>query len=471
MRHLQGDNRHQQALLPDSLEDFVPEDHPVRVIDAFVDTLDFVALEFTKAKTKVTGRKPYHPGDLLKLYVYGYLNQVQTSRRLEKECQRNMELLWLMKRLKPDFKTIADFRRENGLAIKGACRAFIEFCRGADLLFVQRVAVDGSKFKAAASKDKALTRKQLKRDREALEKKIADYLHQLDTGDQEDIGIEVNHEQVRDIVARLKSKKIRLDEREALMDRLHTDQHCETEEEARLMRSGRDGMVLGYNVQSAVEADTGLIVHHDITNDGGDNQLLQPMAEQAKAVAGTETMEVLADAGYANGEQLAACEAQGILATVPRRNIPSAYVDLFQKKDFHYDQDTNSYRCPAGETLRYRRDDKKRKLHLYVRKGCNTCSLQGQCTPGNTRTLSRHFHEEAYDRAQARIKADPSLMKQRMAIVERPFAVLKQVMALRRFVCRGLKGAGSEVAIGVLGYNMNRMIQREGVIKLLALME
>lgn len=471
MRHLQGENRHQKALLPDSLEDFVSQDHPARVIDAFIDTLDFIALGFTKAETKLTGRKPYHPGDLLKLYVYGYLNQVQTSRRLERECQRNMELLWLMKRLRPDFKTIADFRRENGQAIKATCRAFIEFCRGANLLSMQRVAIDGSKFKAAASKDKAMTRKQLKRDRDALDKKISDYLEQLEIADQQDVGVEMNREQIRDIVARLKKKVHRLDEREALMDQANSDQHCETEEQARLMRSGRDGMVLGYNVQSAVEADSGLIIHHDISNDGGDNQLLQPMAEQAKAVAGTETLEVLADAGYANGEQLAACEAQGITATVPRRNIPSAYANLFQKNDFHYDRDTNSYRCPAGETLPYRRDDKRRKLHLYIRKGCNACPLQGQCTPGDTRTLTRHFHEDAYDRAQARIKADPSLMKQRMAVAERPFAVLKQVMALRRFVCRGLKGAGSEVAIGVLGYNMNRMIQREGAIKLLALLE
>jgi transposase len=470
MRHLQGDNRHQSDLLPGSLDDFVAEDHPVRVIDAFIDTLDFAALGFSKALTKETGRKPYHPGDLLKLYVYGYLNKVQTSRRLEKECQRNLELLWLMKRLQPDFKTIADFRRENAQAIKGACRAFIEFCRRAKLLSVHRVALDGSKFKAAASKDKALNRKQLKRDRQILEQQITGYLEQLDRADQQDTGIDLKREQVQETVARLQGKVMRLNEREARMDQLGSNQHCDTEEQARVMRSGRDGMVLGYNVQSAVEVDSGLIIHHEVTNDGGDNRLLQPMAEQAKAAAGTQTLEVLADAGYANGEQLAACEEQGITATVPRRKIPSSHPTLFQKQDFRYDKDTDSYVCPAGKTLPYRRDDKKRKLHLYIRKGCDSCPLQSQCTPGDTRTLTRHFYEEAYDRSQSRIKADPSLMRQRMAVAERPFAVLKQVMALRRFVCWGLEGAGSEMAIGVLGYNLNRMIARVGVPKLLAML-
>lgn len=470
MRHLQGDNRHQASLLPESLEDFVSEDHPVRVIDAFIDTLDFKALGFSKAVTKDTGRKPYHPGDLLKLYVYGYLNQTQTSRRLEKECHRNLELLWLIKRLKPDFKTIADFRKDNRQAIKGACRAFILFCRESDLLSIHRVAIDGSKFKAASSKYKNLTRKQLKRDRRELAVEIERYLEHLDAADEQETGIDLRRDQVRETVARLKKRVAKLDQREAIMDASHSDQHCETEADAKMMRSGRDGMILGYNVQTAVEAESGLIIHHEVSNEGGDNRLLQPMAEQAKEVSGQKTLEVLADAGYANGEQLAACEEQGITATVPRRNIPGSHVDLYQKADFHYDKDADSYTCPAGKELTYRTDDKRRKLHLYSRKGCDGCPLQSECAPGDTRTVTRHFYEEAYGRSQARIKADPSLMRQRMAIVERPFAVLKQVMALRRFVCRGKQGAESEISIGVLGYNLNRMIQREGVPRMLALL-
>lgn len=469
MRHIEGANRQQATLLPESLDDFVAVDHPVRVIDAFIDSLDLAALEFSKANTKETGRKPYHPGDLLKLYVYGYLNRVTASRRLETECHRNLEVLWLMKRLAPDYKTIADFRKDNGIAIRRACRAFIQFCREAQLLTGRLVATDGSKFKAAASMDQATTRSQLKRDRIEIEQRVQTYLAQLDEADAAEQQDELEQERVMAALERLKQKAQQLDAREAAMDVQGTNEHCATEPDARLMRSGRDGMVLGYNVQSAVEANSGLIVHHAVVNDAGDTRQLLPMAEEAKTELGEVELEVLADAGYANGEHLDRCERQGITATVPRRQIPSKNKAYYQKSHFDYDANEDCYRCPAGQVLRHSGQDKRRNLDLYTRSGCNQCAQQSKCTNADTRMVTRHFYEAAYARSQARLAADPFLMPKRMAIVERPFAVLKQAMALRRFSCRGIESARSEMAIGVLSYNLQQMIHKLGTPRLLEL--
>ena len=470
MRHKNGEDRFQTTLLPDAIDDFVASDHPVRVIDAFVDTLNFQELGFTKAQTKLTGRKPYHPGDLLKLYLYGYLNQISTSRRLEKECNRNLEVFWLMRRLAPDFKTIADFRKDNGPAVRGACRAFIQFCRQAGLLDTRLIAIDGSKFKAAASKDQALMRKHIQRDRKLIEEKVDKYLNLLERSDRNDEERTIDRSQVLETLKTLKIKKDKLDIREAKMDELGDNQHCETEPDAKIMRSGRDGMVLGYNLQNAVDANTGLIIHHDLTDEGGDFRQLLPMAKASKEVLGVETLEVLADAGYSNGEHLNSCELLGITATVPRRQIPSSNKDLYQKNDFKYVSESDSFICPAGEILCRSGSDKRRNLYLYKRKGCNNCELQSQCTKASTRTITRHFFEDAYNRSEARQQDNPDLMSQRMGIVERPFGILKQAMGFRRFLCRGIKRAKSEIAMVITTYNIKRMFEVHGVPKLLMLL-
>ncbi len=471
MRHLDGESRDQGSLLPDTLDDYVAEDHPVRVIDAFIDNLDLVELGFSKATTKTTGRKPYNPADLLKLYVYGYLNQVRSSRRLEKECHRNLEVIWLMKRLSPDFKTIADFRKENAAAIKGACQAFIQFCRQADLLTGRLVAIDGSKFKAAASKGRALTRKQLRERRKRVERLVDMYLDQLAKADGEDVNVEMEGGRVQQALDRLKSEGVQLDDIEAKMDERDSNQHCVTEPDAKLMRSGREGTVLGYNVQTAVETDSGLIVHHDVTDEASDNRQLQPMAEQARDALETDALNVVADAGYSNGEQQSACEAQGIEVAVPsNRAVNNQSSDFFQKSEFHYDEETNSFTCPAGEELRYTTYNSKTRMHLYSRTGCVSCALQSKCTKADRRWVSRHFDEAAFRLAEARLAANPGLMGVRMAAVERPFAVLKQIMGLRRFLCRGMEGAKAEMGLGILSYNLARMVNEVGVPRLLAAM-
>lgn len=469
MRHLNGESRDQGNLLPDTLEDYVTEDHPVRVIDAFVDHLDLAALGFSKATTKTTGRKPYNPADLLKLYVYGYLNQVRSSRRLEKECHRNLEVIWLMKRLTPDFKTIADFRKDNRLAIKGACQAFIQFCRQADLLTGRLVAIDGSKFKAAASKDRALTRKQLRERRKQVERQVSWYLDQLATADEKDATVEMQSDRVQRALERLEAEGVQLDDIESEMDERESNQHCTTEPEAKLMRSGREGIVLGYNVQTAVDADSGLIVHHEVTDRSADAQDLQPMAEGAKEALAADTLAVVADAGYSNGEQQAACEAQGIEVAVPsRRAVNNQSSEFFQKSDFRYDEEHNHFTCPAGEELRYTTYSSKDKIYLYSRAGCNGCALQANCTKADRRWVSRHFHEEAFALSEARLAKNPGLMVIRMAAVERPFAVLKQLMGIRRFHCRGLEGAKAEIGLGIFSYNLARMVNEVGVPRMLA---
>jgi transposase len=468
MRHITGESRQQSTLLPDTLDDYVDEDHPVRVIDAFVDNLDIKVLGFSKAETLITGRKPYHPGDLLKLYIYGYLNQTRSSRRLEKECHRNLELLWLMKRLAPDFKTIADFRKDNGNAIRGACREFIQFCRQANLLSGRLVAIDGSKFKSAASKDSVTRRSQLPEQRQRIDDLIDRYLQQLHEADDDEHHIELDSASVKKALKQLQQQKKALIEVEAQMDVRGRNQACITEPDAKLMRSGREGMLVGYNIQSAVDADSGLIIHHEITDESDDRRQLYPMAYQTKAELGRKTLNVLADGGYSNGEQLAACDAEDISVTLPNNRNNSNQGNGYPRSNFTYDADQDCYICPAGERLTYKTVNRKEKRYMYTREGCDTCSLHSKCTKANKRWVGRHFHEEAFERCEARLKQNPALMRQRMAIVERPFAILKQIMGFRRFLCWGMDGARSEMSLLILSYNLKRMMNREGVPALLA---
>jgi len=471
MRHIEGEDRSQVALLPESLEDFVDANHPVRVIDAFVDSLDLQALGFDKAIPKETGRKPYHPGDLLKLYIYGYLNKVMSSRRLEQESQRNVELMWLLKRLRPDFKTVSNFRKDNGSAIKGACRAFVQMCRQAKLLSGELVAIDGSKFQASASIDRSLNRKQLTRNRSELDQDLQRYLSRLDAIDKLDghVGdLQLQREQVQATLKRLKARQTRLDEYEQAMSERGTNQYCATEPDAKIMRAARGGHLLGYNVQTAVEANNGIIVCHEVTDESGDSRLLEPMAKQAKDSLQVERLSVLADAGYSNGEHLADCERDGITATTPRRGLPNDSTKWFTRSDFYYDERHDHYVCPAGEVLSHKKS-LKTKNRIYTRKGCIECPIKSKCTPAENRTISRHQYEASLERSETRLKADPSLMTKRMAIVERPFAMIKQSMGLRRFQCRGIEKTRTEMAIAVLAYNLQNMIHRLGVQRMLQL--
>jgi transposase len=304
-----------------------------------------------------------------------------------------------------------------------------------------------------------------------VERLVDHYLNQLANADGEDVNVEMESNRVQRALKRLEAEGVQLDDIESEMDERESNQHCTTEPDAKLMRSGREGTVLGYNVQTAVDTDSGLIVHHEVTDRSADTQDLQPMAEGAKEMLEAESLAVVADAGYSNGEQQAACEAQDIQVAVPsRRGVNNQSSEFFQKSAFHYDQQSNSFTCPAGEELRYTTYSSKDKMYLYSRSGCNGCALQSKCTKADRRWVSRHFHEEAFAASEARLAENPGLMGVRMAAVERPFAVLKQIMGLRRFLCRGMDGARAEMGLGILSYNLARIVNEVGVPRLLAAM-
>ncbi|WP_417530309.1 IS1182 family transposase [Marinobacter lipolyticus] len=467
MRHLEGTPRSQTLLLPPSVEDYVPEDHPVRVIDAFVDSLNLSEMGFRKAQTARTGRRPYHPGDLLKLYIYAYLNQTSSTRRLEKECHRNLEVLWLMKQLAPDFKTIADFRKDNGDAVKKVCRQFIVFCKQAGLVSGQLVAIDGSKFKAAASKDQAITRKQLQKQLGKLDQKIDRYLDQLAASEQEGES-NLNHEKVSEALAYLQAHKAELqDELKTLVNEGKT-QHCRTEPDAKLMKSGREGMVVGYNAQNAVDEGHQLIVHHELTQAGNDTQQLKPMAQETHEALEGELETVVADAGYSNGEQINRLQSSEYDVAVPSNRAVNnqGTGEYFQKSDFIYLPEEDAYRCPAGQLLHHKTISNKQRMHLYARSGCHQCPLQAKCTKADRRWITRHFDEEALEKAKD--AATPERMIRRMATVEPTFATLKRLLNKGRFTCWGLASAGSEYSLGVLSYNLMRAINVLGVKGMLA---
>ncbi len=462
MGHIVGQPREQSALFPEALDDFISADHPVRVIDAFVNALDLGALSFSKVVSKDTGRPPYHPGDLLKLYVYGYLNQIRSSRRLERESQRNIEVLWLLSRLSPDFKTIAAFRQENTKALVGVCRTFTRFCRESALFGAELVAIDGSKFQAVASRKAVYTQKRIERERARIDARIGEYLTAMDEADAN----EACPEQKTDTQAALKGLRERADELQTMAVRMRVDgvnQHVSTEPEARLMRTAGGGHAVSYNVQTAVDAMHKLIVSHEVTNEGNDHRQLYPMASAAKAELGVDTLTVVADTGYQNGEQGSLCEATGVTAVVPSQQVVNPQGDYFDKSQFVYDAQSNTYRCPAGAVLSVRRTDRQAQVRVYGTSACGSCVLRAQCTRSKARTINRHFYAKFVEMMNQRAVDQPERMRQRHAIVEHPFGNIKRMMGNPRFLMRGLIKVRAEMALSVLSYNLKRVINIIGV--------
>lgn len=472
MGFVKGESRSQGALFPVSLDELIPEDHLVRVIDLWVDRIDVARLGFARAQPKGTGRPPYDPADLLKLYLYGYVSQIRSSRKLERESHRNIELLWLLKRLTPDFKTIANFRRENGVAFAAACRAFVSFCRGERLIRGELVAIDGSKFQAVASKRQVISRKKLERQVVALDTDIARYLAELEVADAAEEGENVlDASTLRETLARLKDKRADVATAAALMAEMGIDHHVRGEAEARLMKTAQGPTRVAYNVQSVVDAEHGLILHHEVTQEASDNRQLAPMAQAAKAVLEQDALVVVADAGYSNGEQLTVCAEESITAFVPPNRSVNNQGDgsLFQKSDFTFDSEQDCYRCPAGQELKRKQVMNKDRAIIYTTTACPECPLKSQCTQAQQRFVRRHFDEEAFAQAQARCASNPQMMKRRREIVEHPFGNLKErIFGNARFLLRGLSGVSGEMALAVLAYNFKRVTNILGVPVLLA---
>jgi len=475
-RFVEGKERGQSTLFPECLEDWICEDNPVRAIDVFVDQLDLAELSFCGVDPEATGRPSYHPSVLLKLYIYGYLNRVQSSRRLEREAGRNVEVMWLTGRLAPDHKTIADFRKDNGAAIRKVCARFIALCRTLGLLTSTSVAIDGSKFKAVNTRDKNFTRGKMERRLAQIEESVARYLSQLDTADlqepSEALATRTAH--LKEKLAKLASELQRLKSIEQEMLASPDQQISLTDPGSRSMATSvRGSGVVGYNVQIAVDTEHHLIVTHEVTNSGSDRSHLASIALQAKEVLGAEHLNAVADRGYFNSPEILACEQANITVTLPKPMTSGAKSDgRFGKQDFVYLPAEDVYRCPAGEklTYRYTNEEDGKMLRRYWTTACPRCPLKSRCTTGGERRISRWEHEHVLEAVQQRLDANPQAMRQRRETVEHPFATLKMRMGATHFLMKRLPKVATEMALHVLAYNLTRVMNIIGVQPLLGAM-
>jgi transposase len=471
--YIEGTDRQQAWLLPERLEDYVSADNPVRFLDAFVDSLDLAALGFQRATPNDTGRPPYQPGDLLRLYLYGYLNRLRSSRRLEREAHRNVELLWLLRQLRPDFKTIADFRKDNLQPLRAVCRQFTLLCRQLDLFGGELVAIDGSKLRAVNSKRRNYSERKLRATLAEIDAKIDGYLAQLDAAD----AIEPNAAQptAAQLQQKIEALHQRRQQNAGRLEQLQASGQSQvslTDPDSRSMKVGQ-GTEVCYNVQTAVDAKHKLIVEHQVTNAVTDMGQLTAMATAAQQTLGVEKLEVVADMGYYWGAQVKECADAGITCYIPKA-LTSANTQqgLFGKERFAYDAVRDCYRCPAGQVLSYRSSSFElgRAIRYYRAPlaACRACALKARCTRNQeARRLSRWEHEELLDEMQRRVLAQPVKMKQRKALAEHPFGTIKRGMEAGYFLLCGLEKVRTEMSLTVLAYNLKRVINILGVPKLL----
>jgi transposase len=475
-RFVEGTDRGQATLFPECLEDWIGEDNPVRVIDVFVGELDLGELGFDGVAPEATGRPSYHPSSLLKLYIYGYLNRVQSSRRLEREAGHNVEVMWLVGRLVPDHKTIADFRKNNGTAIRQVCARFVALCRTMGLLTQASVAIDGSKFKAVNNRDRNFTRAKMERRVAQIEESVARYLQQLDTADRQEPSeaLKTKTSGLKEKIEKLKQEMRRLAVLKVEMLATPDQQISLTDPDARSMAtSGRGSGVVGYNVQIAVEAGHHLIVTHEVTNEGSDRSQLSPVAKAAKATLGVEKLDAVADRGYFNGEEILACEEAGITVTLPKPMTSNSKAEgRFGKQDFRYVAEEDVYVCPAGQRLAYSYTSEDRGLvvHRYATKACRHCAIKHNCTKGNERRIKRWEHEHIIEVVQRRLDEHPEKMRQRRETVEHPFGTIKARMGATHFLMKTLPKVATEMALHVLAYNLTRVMNIMGVQPLMAAM-
>ena len=446
------DCRGQTTLFSECLEDWIGEDNPVRAVDVFVEELDLAELGFGGVDPEATGRPSYHPSILLKLYIYGYLNRVQSSRRLEYEAGRNVEVMWLLGRLVPDHKTIADFRKDNGAAIRKVCAHFIALCRAMGLLTQASVAIDGSKFKAVNNRDKNFTRAKVERRMAQIEESVARYLEQLDTADRQEPSeaFTTKTNRLKEKIETLKQQMRRLERLKVEMLATPDQQISLTDPDARSMAtSGRGSGIVGYNVQIAVEANHHLIVMHEVTNDGTDRSQLSHVANETKTALGVEKLDAVADRGYFNSEKILACEEAGITVTLPKPMTSNAKAEgRFGKQDFRYVADEDVYVCPAGEKLAYHytTEENGSVLRRYWTNVCQNCAIKPTCTTGKERRITRWEHEHILEAVQRRLDEHPEKMRQRRETVE----PIKARMGATHFLMKTLPRVASEMALHVL---------------------
>jgi transposase len=472
MTHIAGFERSQLLLLPEAVDDYVDADNSVRFIDAFVDGLDLATTGFSRVEPKATGRPGYAPADLLKLYIYGYLNRVRSSRRLEMECHRNIEVIWLMRGLKPDFKTVADFRRDNRAAFCSVFRQFVVLCRRLDLYGRELLAVDGTRIKAVNNKDRNFTHNSLRQFIRVADERLNDYLKRLDEGDVADGGTGggARTNNLAEKIAALREKRGRYDAMLAHLEQTGESQISLTDPDSRAM-AAHTKVGVGYNVQVAVDAKHMLIVEQAVTNQVVDMGLLTQTAEPARTILDVETIDVVADRGYFKAEDIEACEKAGCVPHVPRpQRGSSVRGGLFRKDEFRFDPDRDVYVCPGGQTLSPHHEGKLRdlkKIDYSNPAACPACPLRSRCTT-NVRRVSRLENEATLDRMAARLKARPEILDRRRAIVEHPFGSIKQWMYQGAFLMRGLDNVRGEFSLTALVYNLRRALNILGVKALVA---
>jgi len=469
-RFIEGADRTQAMLLPECVEDYVGPDNPVRVVEAFVEQLDLRAMGFEGSDPEATGRPAYHPSVLLKIYIYGYLNRIQSSRRLEHETQRNLELMWLTGRLMPDFKTIANFRKDNGPAIRQVCRQFIVLCRQLNLFTQALVAIDGSKFKAINNRDKNFTSAKMKRRMAAINESIERYLSSMDTADRAEPEVAaLKKGRLQDKIDALRQQMQELQAIDTQMNASPDKQVSLTDPDARSMKN-REGGIVGYNVQTAVDAEHHLIVAHEVVTDGVDRDQLAGIAQQARQAIGTEELTVVADRGYFKSEQILECTKAGITPLVPKTLTSNSRAEgRFDKQDFIYVAADDEYRCPAGQRAirRFTTVENGLTIHKYWSSACSRCPIRAQCTTSDYRRITRWEHEAVLDAMQERLDRQPDIMRVRRQTVEHPFGTLKLWMGASHFLTRTLKRVRTEMSLHVLAYNLKRVMRLLGIDKLL----
>jgi transposase len=470
MGYIQGRGRDDVTMFPEALDDYVTPDNPVRVIDAFVDAQDLKRLGFERAEPAATGRPGYSPRCLLKLYLYGYMNRVRGSRALEREAGRNIEVLWLTGMLKPDFKTLADFRGDNGKAIQAVCREFTLFCAREGLIKGELVAIDGSKFKAVNSAARNFSQAKLNAQIEALDARAKQYLEQMERADAGDPGVP-SGEDVKRALENLRERKAKAQGRLDQLAATGQSQISLTDADARAMKTGMHERVVGYNVQTAVDAQHKLIVAHEVTNEGNDRNELGGMAVKAKDILKRESLQVVVDTGYSNADEVARCEAQGITVYLNPPTIEgNEQRDLYGKPRFHYDEQADLYRCPAGQSLTYSSTSQHagRQVRLYRTSACGGCSQRPQCTSAKERgrVITRAINQGALDAAARRARDNPQIMRERKCVAEHPFGTIKRGWGYGFFLMRGMAKVRTELSLTVLVYNMRRAINILGTQRL-----
>lgn len=469
MAYVEGANREQVVLFPTAIDDYISAESPVRFMDAFVDQLELGALGFSRAEPEERGRPAYDPRDLLKLYIYGYVNEVTSSRKLERESKRNVEVMWLLRRLTPDHKTIARFRQANAGVLPKVFREFSKLCRQLDLFGAELVGIDGSKFRAANGRDRNFSAAKLKQRLQWIEEKITKYLGELQAADEVDSQEQQQPSKEPELREKIAALQQRQEVYEGLQQQLAESgekQISLTDADARLMK-GRQGHHVSYNVQIAVDSKHKLVAEFAVTNEGNDVNSLAELAQGAQRELGVKELKVCADRGYYNTAQIKACEEAGIEVHMekPERRTPEG---IFPLEQFTYDESKDVYHCPAGKRLTYRVTDKQKQAKCYWTEACHSCALKSQCTSGKgPRKIKRPLGQEAAERMLQRVAANRQYVELRKQLVEHPFGTIKRQMGQGFFLMRGQEKVSAETSLTLLAYNLKRVLNLIGMEKLL----